>query len=279
MPAEELGARMVSNLDRFKKDLERLIEQGEQLEFAMSYELDKEGFLKQIRKQLNPEKLEAFLKTLPAFKSTYEAWYSESLALLRQLLPDRINNFVSLYEKPRARKSIEYGNYVIQDYMQGLGVTRSWSKEVVVGPSAAIPQFQQQLAILKAASNRFESSLFEIRQLVQADLFDSEIDLAKELLKAKFLRPAGVIAGVVLEKHLRQVCNDHEIKITKKNPSINDLNELLKSGSIIEVPQWRHISMLADIRNLCAHNKEDDPSSDQVEDLINGTAKVMKTIA
>ena len=163
--------------------------------------------------------------------------------------------------------------------MQGLQVTRGWNKEVVVDSSGALPQYRQQLAILKAAKNRFESSLFEIRQLVQADLFDSEIDAARELLKAKFLRPAGIIAGVALEKHLHQVCHDHEIKVAKKNPTISDLNELLKSNSVIEIPQWRHISMLADIRNLCAHNKESEPAAEQVKDLIDGTVKVMKTIA
>jgi hypothetical protein len=270
---------MAANLERFKKDLERLIAQGELLEYSMIHEIDAKRFLKQVKEQLGDEKLAPFLKTLPDFKTTYEAWYSESLALLRQLLPDRVSNFIALYEKPKTRKSVEFGNYVIQDYMQGLRVTRGWDKEVVVDSSGALPQYRQQLAILKAAKSRFESSLFEIRQLVQADLFDSEIDAARELSKANFLRPAGVISGVVLEKHLRQVCDDHEIKIIKKNPTISDLNELLKGNSVIEIPQWRHISMLSDIRNLCAHNKENDPTVEQVRDLIDGTVKIMKTVA
>lgn len=63
-------------------------------------------------------------------------------------------------------------------------------------PKAAVPKFRQQLAIVKAAQIRFESSLFEIRQLVQADLFGSEIDASRELLKHKFVRAAGAIAGV-----------------------------------------------------------------------------------
>jgi len=72
--------------------------------------------------------------------------------------------------------------------------------------------------------------LFEIRQLVQADLFDSEIGAARELLENKFLRAAGAVAGVVLEKHLRQVCDDRGLKILKKNPTLGDLNELLKAN-------------------------------------------------
>jgi hypothetical protein len=163
--------------------------------------------------------------------------------------------------------------------MQGLRVTRYGGAEVVVDSSAALPQFRQQLAILRAANGRFESSLFEIRQIVQADLLDSEIDAAKELFKANFLRPAGTIAGVVLEKHLRQVCDDHKIEIAKKHPTIGDFSELLKANSVIDIPQWRHISMLADIRNLCAHGKSEEPSKTQVSDLLEGTIKVIKTIA
>lgn len=269
---------MVVTLDRFKKDLDRLDAQGHKLDLAMFREVDKKNFRKQASERLGTDKVDAFIKTLPDFKSEYEAWYSESVALLRQLLPDRVDNFRSLYEKPKNRKSIQYGNYVIQDYMQGLRVTNGFG-DVVVDSSAAVPQLRQQLAILKAARRRFDSSLFEIKQLVQADLLDSEIDGAKELLKANFIRAAGTVAGVVLEKHLRQVCDDHEIKITKKHPTIGDFNELLKNNSVIEVPEWRHISMLADIRNLCTHDKKTEPISTQVTDLIDGTIKVIKTIS
>ena len=270
---------MATNLDRFKKDLDRLIAVGEKLEYAMLKEIQgKAVFEKSIKDQLK-EKAEAFLKSIPAFNRSYEAWYSESLALLRQLLPDRVANFISFYEKPKSRKDINSSNYVIQDYLQGITVTRGYQKDVVVGQSAALSQFRQQLAILEATMARFESSLFEIRQLVQADLFDSELDAARELLRNKFLRAAGAIAGVVLEKHLHQVCDDHSIIIPKKNPGISDLNELLKSNSVIDIPQWRHITLLADIRNLCDHNKKKEPTPEQIEDLITGTDKVLKTIS
>lgn len=268
---------LATNLDRFKKDLERLLRDGVLLEAALLKEISgDENMLRQFGK-LSEEDSENILKALPDFRTKYQQWYSESLALLRQILPDRLNNFVSLYEKPNNRKDLHAGNYVIQDYIQRITVTRG--TETIVGFNAAIPQFRQQLAILGAAKTRFESTLFEIRQLVQADLFDGEIDAARELHKHKFFRAAGAVAGVVLEKHLHQVCEDHKIKIIKKNPGIGDLNELLNKEGVIEVPQWRHISLLADLRNLCDHNKQKEPSADQVKDLIDGTEKILKTIA
>jgi hypothetical protein len=270
---------MATTLDRFKDDLKRLIETGNKLDIAMINEIDKDKFMKQAVKQLGSKaKAETFINALPSFKRAYEAWYSECLPLLRQVLPDRLDNFIALYERPKNRKELPgYSDYVISDYMHNLRVSRG--VDVVADASSAVPKFRQQLAILNAATTRFDSSLFEIRQIVQADLFDSEIEAAKELLKSKFLRAAGAIAGVVLEKHLYQVCVDHAIAITKKHPTIGDLNELLKNNSVIEVPQWRHISMLADIRNLCDHYKAKEPSVEQVTDLIDGASKILKTVA
>jgi hypothetical protein len=37
--------------------------------------------------------------------------------------------------------------------------------------------------------------------------------------------------------------------------------------------------MLADIRNACDHNKEKEPTAQQVADLIDGTDKILKTLA
>lgn len=268
---------MPTNLDRFRKDLAALLTQGNQLEIAMQFECVPDQVRQALKEQIK-DKAEEVLKKLPSFKEEYQRWYSESLALLRQLLPDRVGDFIRHYEKPKSRKSIDFENYRVEDYLQGLTVTRGYSKETVVDTTAAIPQFRQQLAILKAAEARFESSLFEIRQLVQADLLDSEIEAAEVLAKHKFARAAGALVGVVLERHLGQVCVDHQLSTGKKNPTIADFNEILKANGVIDLPQWRFIQHLTDIRNLCDHSRAPEPTADQVADLIAGTKKVTKTV-
>ena len=268
---------MMSNLDRYKKDLESLITTGQQLEISIRAECYPERFKSQVKKKFGAE-AEEVIAALPPFATTYQRWYSEAKALIRQLLPDRLADFVRYYEKPKTRKNITYESYRIEDFLQGLSVTRGWEKEKVVGPEAAILHFRQQLAILKAVRTRFESSLFDIRKLVMADLFDSELDAAAELAKKKFLRAAGAVAGVVLEKHLAQVCSNHSVAISKKAPSISDLNNLLKAANVVDVPQWRFIQHLGDIRNLCDHNKTKEPTAEQVADLIAGVAKTLKTL-
>lgn len=262
------------NLDRFKADLKALIEQAENLELSLLVNTHGKG---EVLKVFQDEDEES-LKKLPPFNFSYEAWYSECLAIIRQVLPDRLQDFKDHFEAPKGRRNndISFANYRIQDALKGLEVSRHG--DVIADSKAAIPHFRQQVAILHAAERRFETSLFDIRKLVQADLFDSEIAAARELLRNKFLRAAGAIAGVVLEKHLAQVCDDHSLKISKKNPGISDLNELLKANLVIDIPQWRFISMLGDIRNLCDHNKQKEPTHDQVSDLIDGIDKVLKTV-
>jgi hypothetical protein len=267
---------MLANLESYKKDLEKLLESGKWLHIAMKYACDPEGF-----KAAWGEKTQNVIKMLPEFKQGYQTWYSEAKVLIKQMLPDRLADFVRHYEKPKTRKTITCENYVIEDYLRGLEITTETyfeGKKVVVGPSAAISQFGQQLAILKAVSLRFESSLFDIRQLVQADLLDSELATAKELLKSGYLRASGVVAGVVLEKHLSQVVENHSLVIGKKDPAISDYNELLKKESVIDTPNWRHIQLLGDIRNYCGHKKEREPTKSEVEDLISGVEKFIKTL-
>jgi len=271
------ATHMTSNLEKYKKDLSALIASGEQLYLAIQFECDPAEFEKAISKELKSEAKDVLAK-LPSFGGSYQTWYSEAKALIRQVLPDRLSDFVRHYEKPKPRKDISCENYRIEDHLQGITVTRGYDKEKVVGLDAAIPHFRQQLNILKAVKARFESSLFDIRQLVQSDLFDSELESAGALAKSGFNRAAGAVAGVVLEKHLGQVCDNHSIKVSKKNRTIRDLNDLLKQSDVIEVHQWRFIQHLGDVRNLCDHDKKVEPTREQVSDLIEGVAKVVKTL-
>jgi hypothetical protein len=267
-----------TNLDRYKNDLKQLLGEGDRLLLALQFEHFPEQLEKQYKDAGKKELFDKVKEALPPFASKYQSWYSEAQAVIKQLLPDRLTDFARHYEKPKSRKAVTYENYVIEDGLQGLVITRGWQAEKVVGPDALIPQFQQQLNILRAVEKRFESSLFDIRQLAQADLFDSELDAARELLKHGFARASRAIAGVLLEKHLGQVCINHHIKVAKKDPTISTLNDLLKVNDVIETPQWRFIQHLGDLRNLCDHDKKKEPLPSDVGDLISGVEKVMKTL-
>jgi hypothetical protein len=109
-------------------------------------------------------------------------------------------------------------------------------------------------------------------------MFDNEIEAAKELWKKGFYRGSGAIAGVVLERHLGNVCDKHNLKSHKKHSTINDLNQILKNNNVIDTATWRFIQHLGDLRNLCDHNKDRDPKKEEIGDLLSGVSKSTKTI-
>ncbi|MFT5613052.1 MAG: hypothetical protein ACI8Q6_000326 [Granulosicoccus sp.] len=92
---------------------------------------------------------------------------------------------------------------MIRDYLQGLKITKPGGQ--VVDGSSAVPEFRQQLSMVKAAKDSLESTLIDLTAVLQADLFDTEIETAGALAKAGYLRAAGAICGVVIEKHLGHV--------------------------------------------------------------------------
>lgn len=138
------------------------------------------------------------------FEEYYQRWYTESHAIIRQLIPDRLVEFEQLYKGDGKRRSINTATYNIQDWLNGVRAAASAHSTEKAFDDFAITlmRFKTQAAILGAVASRFESSLFDIRQIVQADLFDSELDAARELAKHGFLRGAGAVAGVIIEKHL-----------------------------------------------------------------------------
>jgi len=261
---------MESNLAKYEKDLQRLIDRGFILYCSMAIDLN-------IGDDEDRKKLKALVKKekSPSFKQEYEVWYSEAQQVIKQIIPDRLIDFIKLYKEEK-RKEVSCLTYAISDYMIGLRTSRYG--ETVADGTAALPKFQQQLHILESAKQRFESSLFDIKQILQAEIFDNEIDSARELLRKGFIRGAGAIGGVVLERHLSQVCQNHKLSIRKKNPTINDYNEILKKQDVIEVSTWRFIQHLADLRNLCDHKKKMEPTKDNINDLIEGVNKISKTI-
>lgn len=262
---------MESNISKYQKDLESLITRGNYLVLGLYNEFSSECANR--FKKFDKEFWEKIKEC--SFKDKYNAWYNESLVLIKQLIPERYDDFISFYKQPK-RKAITYETYTISDYLNGLTVTRG-GKEVFK-QSSIITKYKQQFAIVESIKSRFDSSLYNIKEILQADLFDSELDAAKELQKKGFLRAAGAICGVVIERHLSQVCERREIKVTKKNPSINDFNTLLQSNNVIGVQDMRFIQLMGDIRNKCDHNKKEEPTDDDITTIISGAQKIIKNI-
>lgn len=264
----------MNNFIKYKEDLDQLISTGNDLYMKLILEKkpeDIEDFVKN-----NPDKIKALNKRIPSFSSKYQQWYSEAYELVKQLLPSRLADFEEYYKGKGSRKEITYATYTIKDALAGLQVTRGWEKGVVVDSSAAIQPVFQQVQIIDAISNKFKSSLFDIKNLVHAEFLDGELSEASVLLKNGYFRAAGALSGVALESHLKSVCVVHAISL-KNNPSLSDYNDGLKDA-VYDTAEWRRIQHLTDLRNKCDHKKTDEPTKENIEDLINGTERIIKNI-
>jgi hypothetical protein len=268
---------MESNLKKIKNEIEDLLDKGMCILNIMEVKKLKsetEKTYEELYSEQPKEDRDIFINFVNNFKivSEYETWYSKSLKVIQLIQPDRINDFKLLYKNEK-RKKVDYETYTLSDYLINLtNVLRSYC------PESAIPKFQVQLGILRSAYDLFDSSVANIQDLLAADLFDSELDSASELLKKKFYRASGVIAGVVLEKHLKSVCMKHGIKITKKNINLSELNELLYNNKTYELETSREIQLYTDLRNLCSHDKKREPSAEDIQKLISGVNSVIKSI-
>lgn len=219
-------------------------------------------------------------KQLPAqeasFNARYQAWYSRSLRVVEQLLPDRYSEFRELYRLDRPPERLNEGSYRVSDFIHGTKAPTSglFSEPAFEIADAAQRQFAFQIDILKSARSRLDAALADIEGTLQAALLDDELGKAAELLKAQHLRSAGVVAGVVLERHLKGVICNRKIELPQKI-QITNLNDALKAAGVYDVPRWRQIQRLGDIRNLCVHDQERDPTHEEVEELIRTTEEIV----
>jgi len=156
-----------------------------------------------------------------SIRSRYQPWYTRSLYVVKQLIPERYQEFQEQY-------STKKSDLTIIHYLLDLGKVPY--KDSLIDPFADEKarfknnllntfktNFIHQITILKSAQDRIDSILSDIEGILQYDLFDNELEAADELLKNGYLRAAGALASVSLEAHLAKVVDNHNLKITKKS--------------------------------------------------------------
>ena len=140
------------------------------------------------------------------FINNYEQWYSKALVTIKQLAPDRYDDFMMLYKNDK-RKALNSSTYTICDAIQAITNEDTFTldfsdSEKTFKPTTAAPKMTQQLNILAACYERLDSKLYDMKILLQSELFDNEIETTRHLLKNNHLRAAGAVCGVVIETHL-----------------------------------------------------------------------------
>jgi hypothetical protein len=267
---------MPGTLEKHRSDLTRLVRRGEEMLIDLS--------LRNAPIDVNHRVIDKTIRG--CFERQYQHWYTEAQTAVAQLIPARSAEFEQLYlgegkriSSKKAAKSTKTADAdcTIQDWLTGRIPQPSDGR---IDPLLPVTmRLKTQLEILQSAEARFESVLFDMRQLLRADLFDSELDACRELASHGFLRAAGALAGVILEKHLRQTAQRRNLVIKKTEPTITDFNDRLKKAGALDTPTWRKVQRLGDIRNLCGHDKNREPTREEVEEIMDGTENIVRTLS
>lgn len=119
--------------------------------------------------------------------------------------------------------------------------------------------------VFLAAKEDFEGGyLSSVRSLVQAEVFDSELDQASELLSSGYKTASAVIAGTVIETTLRELCDRNGAT----PGALGQMNADLAKKGIYNANMAKRITAMAGIRNSAAHGKPDEFTNGDVKSMI-----------
>ncbi len=142
------------------------------------------------------------------------------------------------------------------------------------------------IGMMKSVQFDLENGYLEsVRSLITGEVFSDFLDMAEHLLKEDYKDPAAVLAGGVLEDHLRKLCQSHNIdseeeKVGKTVPRKSDrLNsDLAKSGAYGK-QDLKMVTGWLNLRNHAAHGEFDKYTKEEVRIMLLGVRDFLNRIS
>lgn len=129
-------------------------------------------------------------------------------------------------------------------------------------------------ALLQALRDDYADGLLsELTSLIHADLFDDFLEMARHLLDSGYKDPAAVLAGSVLEEHLRKLCVAHGVATVRSGEQphkADTLNAELVKGGVYNRSQQKDVTAWLGRRNDAAHGHYDRYDDVQVGHMLEG---------
>lgn len=191
----------------------------------------------------------------------YQTWYLTAEFLIKKYLPNRKREFTR-----------EYG-----EILGLLQLRKNWGKvDVHYIIKEFTDRFDMQGNLLLSLPKVFEIQNLELRKTISADLVESELDEAELLLDHGFIRAAGAVAGVALERYLKTLCEISTPPVKySENATISQLALNLRNAGQLSETKRKKMVYLGDIRNKCDHPKEEEPRKEEVKELIKWTKDLL----
>jgi hypothetical protein len=158
------------------------------------------------------------------------------------------------------------------------GVEHSYYKEFHRSVAGMVPtDVEQGIGILESVKKEVSGGwLFSIKGLVTSEIFADFLGMAQDLLAQDCYHPAAVLAGSVLEEHLRQLCIKNGIGVEnelegKHIPKEADrLNADLTNAEVYGKLDQEPVSVWLDLWNKAAHGKYEEYNKEQVQQMLQG---------
>lgn len=151
----------------------------------------------------------------------------------------------------------------------------------VIGAMAgASEQHMQSLSgVLKSLRQAIDHDyLRSVRQLIHAEVFTDILEMADYLHEQGYKDAAAMMAGGVLEQHIRQLCAAHTIPTSDPDATTGKMRprpterlnaELARAGAYDKGAQ-KNITGWLDLRNKAAHGRYSEYSLEDVGPFIQG---------
>jgi hypothetical protein len=111
--------------------------------------------------------------------------------------------------------------------------------------------------------------LQSFEELIHADLFSDFLEMAEYFLEEGYKDPAAVMAGGVLEEHLRKLCGKHGVALPTR-PKLDGMNSDLAKVGAYSKNEQKQVTAWAGIRNDGAHGNYGNYRPDEVRLMIAG---------
>jgi len=187
-------------------------------------------------------------------------------------------------EKPTS----DLGYMVVNAYRSFYGETHRRTSEVTVFATKAF-DFGTSPGNFAARINNLDHLMRYIEATVQdlKDGWDTDymaaaraetegdlLSIAEDLVGKGAAMAAAMVAGAVLENHLRSLCTAREI--VPKDRGISAYNDKLK-GRLYEKVQWREVQVWGDLRNAADHHDVSEFDASKVPGMISGIRLLIET--
>ncbi len=261
--------------EKIKKDLADLIKDGQEVHLSGMMEHDS-NFFKTLN--TNTQKMMAVVgKKFEDPKGSYHTWYAKAYRMVRMFAPERLEEFEKFYTGDKTIKKLADLNPItagITHYIQGWIIPKDENKVDFV--NTFVSGMKEQIYILIAIIETIDDDIYNLESGIHYEIYQSEMDIARDLYKKKFYRAAGSIAGVVIEVHLKKIVANRGVPLADKaDPGMSAYNDALKKHDIYKTPTFSLIQMCGQIRNKCVHPKEEEPTAGEISSIISAAERIL----